>query len=58
MMGLLFVIFCCGAFCFARANVTERQTADDTEKRATLEDEMDNQENIMTQVIFLGYLHF
>lgn len=57
-MGLLFFIFCCGAFCFTRANVTEQQTADNIENRATLEDEMDNQENILTQVIFLGFLHF
>lgn len=57
-MGLFFFIFCCGAFCFTRANVTEQQTADNIENRATLEDEMDNQENILTQVIFLGFLHF
>ncbi|XP_067219282.1 olfactomedin-like protein 2B isoform X1 [Chanodichthys erythropterus] len=50
-MGLLFFIFCCGAFCFTRANVTEQQTADNIENRATLEDEMDNQENILTQLI-------
>lgn len=57
-MELLFLIFCCGAFCFTRASVTEQQTADNIENHATLEDEMDNQENILTQVILLGYLLF
>ncbi|XP_056100645.1 olfactomedin-like protein 2B isoform X1 [Rhinichthys klamathensis goyatoka] len=50
-MELLFLIFCCGTFCFTRASVTEQQTADNIENRATLEDEMDNQENILTQLI-------
>ncbi len=30
----------------------EQQTADNIDNRPTLEDEMDNQENILTQVIF------
>uniref|UniRef100_A0A8C1ZYJ6 Olfactomedin-like 2Bb n=1 Tax=Cyprinus carpio TaxID=7962 RepID=A0A8C1ZYJ6_CYPCA len=50
-MELLFFIFCCGAFCLTRANVMEQQTADNIDNRSTLEDEMDNQENILTQLI-------
>ncbi|XP_696310.4 olfactomedin-like protein 2B isoform X2 [Danio rerio] len=48
-MGLLLYIFCC-VFCLTRANV-EQQATDNTDNRATLEDEMDNQENILTQLI-------
>ncbi|XP_026139358.1 olfactomedin-like protein 2B [Carassius auratus] len=51
MMELLFLIFCWGAFCLTRANLMEQQTADDIDSRSTLEDEMDNQENILTQLI-------
>ncbi|XP_051990355.1 olfactomedin-like protein 2B isoform X1 [Xyrauchen texanus] len=52
-MGLLrlFFIACCGIFCLARANVMDQQTSDNIDNRATLEDEMDNQENILTQLI-------
>uniref|UniRef100_A0A8C2EQJ1 Olfactomedin-like 2Bb n=1 Tax=Cyprinus carpio TaxID=7962 RepID=A0A8C2EQJ1_CYPCA len=50
-MELLFFIFCCGAFCLTRANVMEQQTADNIDNRSTLEDFMDNQENILTQLI-------
>ncbi|KAL1280193.1 hypothetical protein QQF64_014793 [Cirrhinus molitorella] len=50
-MELLFFIFCCGAFCLTQASVTEQQTADNVDNRPTLEDEMDNQENILTQLI-------
>ncbi|XP_026101605.1 olfactomedin-like protein 2B [Carassius auratus] len=51
MMELLFLIFCWGAFCLTRANLMEQQTAEDIDSRSTLEDEMDNQENILTQLI-------
>ncbi|XP_052405196.1 olfactomedin-like protein 2B [Carassius gibelio] len=51
MMELLFFIFCWGSFCLTRASVMEQQTADNIDNRPTLEDEMDNQENILTQLI-------
>uniref|UniRef100_A0A673I6B6 Olfactomedin-like protein 2B n=1 Tax=Sinocyclocheilus rhinocerous TaxID=307959 RepID=A0A673I6B6_9TELE len=51
IMELLLFIFCCGAFCLTRANLMEQQTADNIDNRSTLEDEMDNQENILTQLI-------
>uniref|UniRef100_A0A673H0Z9 Olfactomedin-like protein 2B n=1 Tax=Sinocyclocheilus rhinocerous TaxID=307959 RepID=A0A673H0Z9_9TELE len=50
-MELLFFIFCWSSLCLTRANVMEQQTADNIDNRPTLEDEMDNQENILTQLI-------
>lgn len=46
MMELLLFIVCCGAFNSVRANVT----ADNTDNYSNLEDELDNQENVLTQV--------
>lgn len=46
LLKLLF-IFCCGAFYSARANVI----ADNTDNYSTLQDEMENQENVLTQLL-------
>lgn len=43
----LLVIFCCGAFNSAHV------IADNTDNYSTLEDEMDNQENVLTQVKYI-----
>nr|XP_055058380.1 olfactomedin-like protein 2B isoform X1 [Misgurnus anguillicaudatus] len=47
----LILIVCCGASYSAQVNEMEQKTADNTDNHATLEDEMDNQENILTQLI-------
>ncbi|XP_065132196.1 olfactomedin-like protein 2B isoform X3 [Paramisgurnus dabryanus] len=53
MMEFLRLIFlvCCGASYSAQVNEMEQKTADNADNHATLEDEMDNQENILTQLI-------
>ncbi|KAI7809876.1 olfactomedin-like protein 2B [Triplophysa rosa] len=46
LLKLLFIV-CCGAFNSLRANVT----ADNIDNYSTLEDELDNQENVLTQLL-------